>query len=103
MPWVRRLIDTSLFPESPNGQIQRRRRATRGADRWNLRLADPSVVLPPNALTFPVVGPRIHPTKPGQHHTEGSPANPDPVRARPVRKLPNFPTQTRLHLGGDLL
>src|SRR5713101_4632323 len=76
-----------------NGQIQRRQRATRGADRWNLRLADPSVILPPDALTFPVVGPRIHLTKPGQHHSQGSPVNADLVRARHEGKLPNYPTE----------
>src|SRR5213594_3953750 len=85
-----------------NGQIQRRRRATRGADRWNLRLADPSVILPPDALTFPVVGPRMHLAKPGQHHSQGSPVNADLVRARHEWKLPNYPTERRVILDDDL-
>src|SRR6266567_7877128 len=87
---------------SPNGQIQRWRRATRGAGRWNLRLADPSVILPPDALTFPVVGPRMHLAKPGQHHSQGSPVNADLVRARHERKLPNYPTERRVILDDDL-
>src|SRR6266700_2021354 len=66
---------------------------TRPEEESNPRLADPSAILPPDTLTFLVVGPRMHLSKPSQHHSQGSAVDADLVRARHERELPNYPTE----------